>query len=229
MGFIVHQSEICPFCQITVRFVETGMGENVSVSWVQLKARKEEIILHTCQCPSCDRIVLYAESSVKLSGGDFSRSSILIWPRNRNRTPAPPEVPESMRNDYQEAGEVLDISAKASAGLSRRILQAVLKDPKGGDCPKDNLKAQIDVVQPNLPDYISEDIDVIRSTGNMSTHPWTSKITGDVIETYPGEAEWNLKILDSLFDHYYVKPVRSKQRKAELNAKLKAAGKTEIK
>ena len=53
-------------------------------------------------------------------------------------------------------------------------------------------------------------------------------MTGAVVDVEPGEAEWNLDVLESLFDFYFVEPTKTAKRKAELNKKLKEAGKTEI-
>jgi hypothetical protein len=53
--------------------------------------------------------------------------------------------------------------------------------------------------------------------------------TGEVIDFEPGEAEWNLDVLESLFDFYFVQPALAAKRKAELNKKLKQVGKPEIK
>jgi hypothetical protein len=44
----------------------------------------------------------------------------------------------------------------------------------------------------------------------------------------PGEAEWNLDVLESLFDFYFVQPALHAKRKAALNPKLKEAGKPEL-
>lgn len=44
----------------------------------------------------------------------------------------------------------------------------------------------------------------------------------------PGEAEWNLDVLESLFEFYFVQPGLTTSRKAALNVKLKAAGKPEL-
>jgi hypothetical protein len=43
-----------------------------------------------------------------------------------------------------------------------------------------------------------------------------------------GGGEWDLDVLDSLFDFYFVQPALSAKRKAELNKKLKDAGKPEL-
>jgi hypothetical protein len=53
--------------------------------------------------------------------------------------------------------------------------------------------------------------------------------SGEIVEVAPGEAEWNLDVLESLFDFYFVQPALAARRKAELNKKLREAGKSEIK
>jgi hypothetical protein len=48
------------------------------------------------------------------------------------------------------------------------------------------------------------------------------------VEVEAGEAEWNLDVLESLFDFYFVEPTKAAIRRAELNRKLKEAGKPEL-
>jgi len=45
----------------------------------------------------------------------------------------------------------------------------------------------------------------------------------------PGEAEWNLDVLESLFDFYYVQPARLQAKRAALDKKLAEAGKPPMK
>ena len=65
--------------------------------------------------------------------------------------------------------------------------------------------------------------------GNFAAHPLKSTTTGSIVDVEPGEAEWNLDVLESLFDFYFVQPAISAKRKAELNKKLKEAGKPKLK
>jgi hypothetical protein len=76
-----------------------------------------------------------------------------------------------------------------------------------------------------IPTALRQTVDVIRNFGNFSAHPITDQTTLQVIPVEEGEAEWCLDILEEMFDHYYVKPERAKERKAALDAKLAAAGK----
>ncbi len=59
----------------------------------------------------------------------------------------------------------------------------------------------------------------------LKAHPITDKNTLEIIEVEEHEAEWCLDILVEVFDHYYVRPEAAKKRKADLNKKLKKAGK----
>ncbi|MOA22378.1 hypothetical protein D3C78_1429310 [compost metagenome] len=53
--------------------------------------------------------------------------------------------------------------------------------------------------------------------------------TGEILPVEPHEAEWNLDVLDMLFDFCYVQPAKNAARRAALNAKQKEAGKQPIK
>ena len=137
-------------------------------------------------------------------------------------------VPDYLARDYKEARAVLPHSPKASAALSRRVLQAVLQDQ---GYTKGSLAQQIDAVLAEtdsskvLPSSIRSSVDAIRNFGNFSAHPMTDKTSRQVIDVEPEEAEWCLEIVARLFDHYYVTPACDAEKLADLNAKLGQAGK----
>ena len=153
----------------------------------------------------------------------------LVYPRMSKRPPAPKEVPASVGRDYDEACLILNDSPKASAALSRRCLQNILLQKAG--VKKGDLSKQIQEVLDarSVPSYISESLDAVRNIGNFAAHPIKSKSTGEIVDVEPGEAEWNLEVIESLFDFYYVQPDKVTKRKAALNEKLKDAGKPEMK
>ena len=123
---------------------------------------------------------------------------------------------------------MLSISPKASAALSRRLLQAILRD-KANTNAKD-LYDQIEevIASGKLPTHISDGLHAVRQIGNFAAHTTKSTATGVILDVEPGEAEWNLDVLESLFDHFFVAPVADAKRKSALNAKLTAAGKPTI-
>ncbi len=155
---------------------------------------------------------------------------ILVRPKGSSRAPCPSEVPENIAEDYREACLVLSDSPKASAALSRRCLQNVLRDAAKVK-PKGNLANEIQEVidRGTLPSQIADDLDAVRHIGNFAAHPMKSQITGQIVPVDPEEAEWTLDVLEALFDFYYVLPAKSQKRKDDFNRKLTEAGKSPIK
>jgi hypothetical protein len=153
--------------------------------------------------------------------------SMLRYPLGSSRAPAPAEVPSDISRDYNEAALVLPLSPKASAALSRRCLQAVLRDT--GKTKKKDLADQIDEVLPALPSQLQKSLDAIRNIGNFAAHPTKSTVTGEIVEVEPNEAEWNLDVIEALFDFYYVQPSILEQKRKALDEKLKQAGKPRLK
>jgi hypothetical protein len=137
---------------------------------------------------------------------------------------------DAIRNtiDCVEACNVLPISAKASAALSRRCLQNILH---GAGYKARDLLAEADLLlnesdpKKAIPLRLRETIDTIRRFGNFSAHPINDKTTMQIIKIEPHEAEWFLDTLEECFEHFYVGPATAKARKAALNARLVASGK----
>ena len=151
-----------------------------------------------------------------------------VWPKGTARPATPSEVPPTIAEDYKEACLVLTDSPKASAALSRRCLQNVLREAAA--VKYSDLANEIDevIASNKLPSTIATNLDAVRTIGNFAAHPIKSQVTGQIVDVEPGEAEWNLEVLESLFDFYYVLPARDKARRDALNKKLTAAGKPTI-
>jgi len=165
------------------------------------------------RCPECYEGIIFLRQVIP---GPGTKQRFMAYPRAASH-PIPSEVTEPYRQDFSEACIVLPLSPKASAALSRRCLQAVLKD-KAGAKSKD-LADEIDEVinAKVVPGYIADNLHAVRNIGNFAAHPIKSKNTGEIVEVEPGEAEWNLDVLESLFEFYFVQPAQSAKRKAELN------------
>jgi hypothetical protein len=151
-----------------------------------------------------------------------------VYPIGANRGPVPKEVPKEIARDYVEACNVLTISAKASAALSRRCLQNILRAHGYKDR---DLAREIDLLlneadpRKAIPLKLRQTVDGIRHFGNFSAHPVDDKTTLQIIDVEPHEVEWCLEIIEDMFEHFYVGPELARNRKAELNAKLRLAGK----
>ena len=185
-------------------------------------------------CPACKRMNLFLVTGVVSNAGgrliiSTVHSSIAVRPFGTNRPPCPQEVPENIASDYREACLVFPFSAKASAALSRRCLQNLLRDAAKVK-PSDLSKEIQEVIDSGkLPSQLSDSIDAIRNIGNFAAHPVKSKSTGEIVDVEPEEAEWNLDVLESLFDFYYVQPAKIASKRNALNAKLLETGKPPMK
>jgi Domain of unknown function (DUF4145) len=217
----------CPHCT-------TSIHESWTVSTVYINLEKTGMTgtnwrIQYMICPACNKSILrFGKAEV----GQNYITGPSVWeqfyPSGSSRPPVPTVVPKDISADYSEAARVLNLSPKASAALSRRCLQSVLRD--AGYTQKD-LSKQIDAAitetdaRKALPSGVHLIVDAIRNFGNFAAHKITDQTTLQLIDVEPAEAEYCLDVLDSVFDHYYVKPAQAKAIKAALDAKLVAAKK----
>jgi hypothetical protein len=143
----------------------------------------------------------------------------LLWPKDAVY-PVAPEIPHSYAAALTEAATVLPLSPKASAALSRRSLQQLLRD-RGGVRASSLFKEIEDIVARGiLPPYLARDIDAIRRIGNVAAHPIKDANPAEVVDVDPEEAEWTLAVLDASLQFFFVDEARSQSRWRKLNQKL---------
>ena len=177
-------------------------------------------------CPTCKKLVVTLTEHY--TSGQY-KQTLLVHPKGISRSPLPREVPEKFALDFKEACLVLSDSEKASAALSRRCLQMLLRERAG--VKPTNLDNEIQQIldSKQLPSHVAESIDAVRVVGNFAAHPIKSQSTGSIIDVEPGEAEWLLDVVESLFDFYFVHPAKIAAKRQALNNKLKEAGKPVLK
>lgn len=118
----------CPHCLVAF-FGDPDthpLGEDTEGPWA----------IASQKCPNCKRLVLklirghYVPGIPAASFADPEYES-LIRPRVSARPPAPPQVSDEIAKDYLEASLISVDSPRASAALSRRCLQNVLREKAG--------------------------------------------------------------------------------------------------
>jgi len=232
----------CPYCleNFHVKWYYSIFPKS-NITW--LKEGDNYFGIRFCYCPSssCNKLIIQIGKLIRWRkdprenpiNNPSDNPGMYTWdllkPRTISRTPLPSEVTPEFANDYIEACLIMADSPKASAALSRRCLQNFLREK--AKTTKKDLSDQIQEVidSKKLPSHLSEDLDAVRNIGNFGAHPIKSKGTGEIIEVEPGEAEWNLDILEQLFDFYFVQPEISRKKRENLNKKLKDAGKPQMK
>ena len=220
----------CPHCTVTVHIQTKTFSITEAVT-----ATKTPIFWEAVHeiCPNCKQAVIWLVTrSVKAFPNGVRQAgevltNVLVWPQNSER-PIPAEVPSEIGRDFTEAVRVLPLSAQSSAALTRRLLQQILKDHAG--TTKRDLFDQIQEVldKGNLPTSLADQLHAVRAIGNFAAHPLKSQNTGQIVPVEPNEAEWNLDVLEDVFDYYFVKPAKAQARIAALNVKLAEVGKPQL-
>jgi len=220
----------CPHCGTTVQFVNYSSWDR-SLVFAEPNDEGPSFEIHVARCPSCGRPVVSIEMCRLDPQEPEDEAELvdcwLIWPAASARAPVPETVPQHLRDEYHEAAIVLALSRKASAALSRRCLQSLLRE--AAKTKSKGLADQIEEVLPTLPGYLQPQLDAVRNIGNFAAHQQKSRTTGEIIDVEPGEAEWNLDVLDLLFDFYFEQPRIAQQKRDALNKKLEAVGKPPMK
>ncbi len=214
---------ICPYC---------GETEDRNLTEVQSLPRYD-ILLGKLDCRRCgiktqfDLIAMNSFLDEEKRCRIFTECYIVPYPKH-DKSVAPEEVEEDLRQDYREAYLCLDISPRASVALSRYCLQKLIK--KTTDIKNDNLNSAInELLNKNIiPSDVSDLLHAIRKIGNYGVHPSEVKNTNLIVEVRYEEAKWLLDIIYRLFDVFYVEPIKKEKRKTEVNEILKSMGKEEI-
>lgn len=127
-------TRVCPHCQRFVTITNTICGES---STCYFKNAIGRVTLRTtfivCPNPECQKFTLSNSFESEMAGpgradklGDEIQSWRLIPPSNAKVFPS--FIPQSLISDYVEACQIVDLSPKASATLSRRCLQGIIRD-----------------------------------------------------------------------------------------------------
>jgi len=217
----------CPHCQVTIHpdFEKTQLTHKTNPNiGLNERGRHLQWTISHMVCPSCHKAIFSLKG---VSGSAITEFSAIVYPKAGIRLPAPSEVTPEIADDFNEASTVFADSPKASAALSRRCLQSVLrhlgfKQHNLADAIQAALDATI------FPLSLAENLDAIRGIGNFAAHPIKGTNATAIAEVEPEEAEWNLDVLEELLDFVYVQPAKSQVRRAKLNEKLAAHGKPPI-
>ncbi|WP_202976811.1 DUF4145 domain-containing protein [Candidatus Oscillochloris fontis] len=187
-------------------------------------AKKYSITSH--RCPDCKKPIMWLNEIEGDLGAEERKiiSTTLLFPKFPVKQ-IPIEIPEKFAVDFREAHDTLSVSAKASAALSRRCLQNLIREQEG--ITEKTLFSEVDkLIKSNkLPKHLAKDLDSIRQIGNFAAHPMKDTNTGEIVEVELGEAEWTLEVLETLLLFYFVEEPKSSARRDALNKKLKEYGK----
>jgi hypothetical protein len=112
----------------------------------------------------------------------------------------PDYVPTPIRADYVEACMIRELSPKASATLSRRALQGMIRD--FWKISKNRLADEINALKDKVDSTIWDAIDGVRAVGNIGAH--MEKDIDIIVDVEPEEAGQLIWLIEVLIKDWYI-------------------------
>lgn len=207
----------CPYCNhdATLRYQDYDSGGNNFRIQNPAEGHKYLSWLYVvCPNSECRKYTLWVGIS-QLSYDDNDKSwEVGELIRSWNLVPAsrakafPDYVPKGILDDYSEACLIVDMSPKASATLSRRCLQGVIRDfwkVKPG-----RLLDEIEEIKERTDPLTWDAIDSVRKVGNIGAH--MEKDINVIVDVDPNEAQMLIELIETLIKDWYVGREERKNR-----------------
>jgi hypothetical protein len=112
----------------------------------------------------------------------------------------PDYVPQPIREDYQEACLIKDLSPKAAATLARRCLQGIIRDR--WKISKRRLIDEVIALRKLVDPLTWKAIDAVRSVGNIGAH--MEKDINVMVDVEPAEAAKLIALFEYLVKDWYI-------------------------
>lgn len=209
---------VCQYCQHAqiLQNANYGVGSQViDIHGLNVGPVGLAFFAMGCANSDCSKLTLTVSLNKALVNvhGTISRvtnEELLSWPilPESNAKPQPNYIPAPIVEDYTEACRIKELSPKASATLSRRCLQGMIRDFCGISKAQlieeiRELRRRVDEgeaprgVNPEAVDAI----DHVRAIGNIGAH--MEKDINVIIAVDPDEAQRLIDLIELLFDEWY--------------------------
>ncbi len=226
----------CPICQHSAAIREDDYVSDYVHFASESKYGWQSLRIFSVTCPNaeCRKYSL----KVDLFGGYLNSDSDMMekgirpkntWsliPRSKARS-FPDYVPKPIRDDYEEACLICNLSPKASSTLARRCLQGIIRD--FWSIKKRRLLDEINALEGEIDSLTWQAIDAVRSIGNIGAH--MEQDINLIIDVDPDEAVQLINLIEILIEDWYIARHEKQKhltRVAEL-AKKKERAKSEDK
>ncbi len=153
---ILEKSFTCPHCGVLARQQKWGFEIKQPSQALYPEKNIQNAPLRITKCEHCENNCLWI--------GDT-----YVYPDRGNAPQPNPDMPENVKNDYEEAARVYTKSPRGAAALLRLAIQKLMVHLGQ---PGRNINDDIaSLVTEGLPAQIQQALDVVRVTGNNAVHP----------------------------------------------------------
>lgn len=206
----------CPFCNRPTTITEEDADYNnvglfhdtkhgyVGISWVSIRCPNKD-------CHEVFLKVFFDEREIK----DRSYENEVVkhlqtWTLRpeSNAKPQPEYIPSQIREDYHEACLIAEKSPKASAALSRRCLQGMIRN--FWDIKRKRLIDEVNALEDLVDADTWEAIKAVKDVGTIGAH--MEQNINIIIPVDQDEAILLIKMIEQLFEDWYVHRHRKQQR-----------------
>lgn len=207
---------ICPFCNHAIALTNethrsyTRIFDGEMSHMLPVSSAPFSVYLDFYRCPHCN------EESIVVTGAGTKVHGITRWIHPLSTAKQFPDyIPEQIRSDYNEACSIVDLSPKASATLSRRCLQGMIRDfwQVSG---KANLYQEIDAISGKVDSATKNALNAVRQIGNIGAHMETD--IDKIVDIDPNEAQTLLLLIERLLNAWYVDRHNTDELLAEINS-----------
>ena len=202
----------CPFCNQNASIIEPNVSAKEHQFDQDNKHGSQRFRTEVIVCPNsdCKEYTLRATLAGFNNGVWIPRHFWQLIPASVAKV-FPDYVPQVILQDYNEACLIRDLSSKASATLSRRCLQGIIRDY--WKVSKARLIDEIEAIKDKVDPLTWQAIDAVRHIGNIGAH--MEKDINLIIDVDPQEAGLLIGLIEMLIKDWYI--VRH-QREDQLRA-----------
>ena len=147
------------------------------------------------KCQNCQKIT----SIANYAGTELPQKTVPLFPISTAKQ-FPDYIPQAIRSDYEEACSIVNLSPKASATLSRRCLQGMIRD--FFQISKGSLFEEINAIKDKIPAEQWAVLDGLRRIGNIGAH--MEKDINLIVDIEPDEAQKLIKLIELLLQQWYI-------------------------
>ena len=210
----------CPFCNRATTITDHDINSKnfdlfsdtkhgtVGISWGSI----------CCPNPDCREVYLSVSFDERRKAQHAHWNTVAknlqIWTLRpeSNAKPQPDYIPLQIQEDYREACLIAEKSPKASATLSRRCLQGMIRD--FWKIKKNRLIDEINALEEHVDADTWEAIKAVKDIGNIGAH--MEKDINLIIPVDPNEAKLLIEMIEQLFEDWYIQRNERERRKAKL-------------
>lgn len=211
---------ICPHCEHAVTISDGRLTTSRHILHIEnaIGRRTLSTMFIVCPNPHCKKFTLTA--SLYESQWTGSQENLLRKVKEWSLIPEsaskhfPEYIPQPILEDYEEASLIRDLSPKASATLSRRCLQGIIRDFWG--VKPGRLVDEIEQIKGHVDSITWDAIEAVRKLGNIGAH--MEKDINVIVDVDPDEASLLIGLVETLLREWYIAREERKRRMGEVIA-----------